>query len=317
MQLNKKSYLRILNRFTNVHIPGKEQNILIFSTPRSGSTWLNEIISSQKGIKYCNEPLNIRIKQIRNLSGIQSWMELYDDEVMQKLEPYFRSICRGKMKWFNPNPLSSRHNFITNRISFKIINGCENHFNHLSLICNGRIVYLLRHPIPVSLSRKDLPRFDVLTSRNIYNSFPPKIQDEIRSVKKKGDSLEMAVLSWCIQTKLALRQKKDDWIIISYEQLVVDPNPIIDLLCSELSLKERHRSITQLRKPSKVTIQSSHERKEMVNEENRESNRIIDGWRKRISEPRERELFNIIESFELDDIYSFGTSYPKNDYWIK
>ncbi len=47
-------------RMTSTHRPGALPNVFIFTTPRSGSTWLMELIWSQPGFRCVNEPLDIR-----------------------------------------------------------------------------------------------------------------------------------------------------------------------------------------------------------------------------------------------------------------
>jgi len=49
---------RVIASTTNIHLTGNSPNVFIFSTPRSGSTWLMELILTQPGFKPCNEPCN-------------------------------------------------------------------------------------------------------------------------------------------------------------------------------------------------------------------------------------------------------------------
>ena len=70
---------QFLRSYTNLHIKGSSENVFIFSTPRSGSTWLMELIWTQKGFKYCNEPLDLRNKLLRSKLGFDSWNQLYEE----------------------------------------------------------------------------------------------------------------------------------------------------------------------------------------------------------------------------------------------
>src|SRR5690606_24342168 len=49
-----------LRWISNVHRPNGLPNVCIVSAPRSGSTWLLELVLSQPGFKPCNEPFNLR-----------------------------------------------------------------------------------------------------------------------------------------------------------------------------------------------------------------------------------------------------------------
>jgi hypothetical protein len=42
-------------------------------------------------------------------------------------------------------------------------------------------------------------------------------------ILQTGTELEVGVLSWCLQNMVPLRDASDDWAIIAYEQLVLDP----------------------------------------------------------------------------------------------
>ena len=48
---------KVLNRI-HVHINKGKKDIFIFSTPRSGSTWLMQILGSNKGVKKVYEPFH-------------------------------------------------------------------------------------------------------------------------------------------------------------------------------------------------------------------------------------------------------------------
>ena len=54
----------------NIHRSSEKPSVLIFSSPRSGSTWLQELIWSQPEFKYVNEPLNLKGAWLQNKSGI-------------------------------------------------------------------------------------------------------------------------------------------------------------------------------------------------------------------------------------------------------
>jgi len=307
-----------MNKFTNIHASGKKKNIFIFSMPRSGSTWLQELIWTQKGIKYCNEPLNMRDHRIRKLTGVNSWEGLYDKNNKSELIDYFKNHCDGKIKELNPNPLRKSYNFFTDRMLFKIINGGEFLINEIIDSCNGKVIYLIRHPIPVALSRKVLPRLEVLCSKNVIGQFPSRLQDLSLKIIKKDDFLEMAILSWCIQTKIALDQKRNDWLIVTYEQLVVEPRPIIEKLFKELELTNKDIIFNQLNIPSRVTVQSGKEKFHKIkNKETDKNKKFIELWRSKVNIEKETELFKIIERFGLANIYQIGSSYPLKEYLVK
>ena len=64
-----------LKSISNIH-RDEGNNVLIISNPRSGSTWLMEMIWSQNKFKAINEPLNIRRKEIAKYLGVSSFSYL-------------------------------------------------------------------------------------------------------------------------------------------------------------------------------------------------------------------------------------------------
>lgn len=61
------------------------QPVFIISSPRSGSTWLMELLLTQPGMYSANEPFNLRNAYHRKMLGINTWEELYNKPRMKKL----------------------------------------------------------------------------------------------------------------------------------------------------------------------------------------------------------------------------------------
>ncbi len=301
-----EKFTNLIKRFSNVHFD-KGENIVIFSIPRSGSTWLMELIKTQDGFKICNEPLNIREPIIAEALGIGNWNELYSEEFSRNILQYFVEIVNGKHKYLNGNPLREFYRPISTRIVFKVINGGELIINEISKAANARVIYLLRHPIPVSLSRRLLPRIEVLSSENIIQHLDSEERNLARKLRSVDSHIILATLSWCIQTKLALNNANDDWTILTYEQLVLNPDPIVDYLAKKYNLSSKERIVLRLRKPSAVTVQSDPGTKEDIL--NSEGIELINKWRTQISPDTESQIYEILEVFGLN-IYDRFTSTP-------
>ena len=306
--------IKTILRYNNVHWDSG-RNVLIFSIPRSGSTWLMELIWSQPGFKTCNEPLNLRYEQICGMSGISGFEELYQENVLLKLNTYFKGLANSDYKYFNPHPFSRYYKPITNRTVFKVINGAEEYVNEISRVTNSKVIYLIRHPIATTLSRKVLPRLNLLCSERNLADFSLSTKRRIFDILDKGGHLEKGVLSWCLQNHLALKNKNNDWMIFTYEQLAVNPGPIIDKLALEMELPDKERIFKRLSRASKTTVQSDTITKENIENTLFDRNELIERWREKVSKSKAESLFRIIKMFNLD-IYSMNSSYPKR-YIIK
>lgn len=283
--------------------------------PRSGSTWLQELIWTQPGFKYCNEPLNLKGSYLRRKSGIDGFEELYNKESYSKVFKYFEGFITGKNHFLDPSPLRKFYRIVTDRIVFKVIHGGEYFINDLTSDCNGEVIFLIRHPFAVALSRRALPRLNVLCSDLVLQDFSVHIQKKARIIKREGSFLEQSVLSWCIQNKIALNQRKDNWTFITYEQLTVNPEPILKKVIKRLQLEKPERIYNQLEVPSAVSVQSDNDTMELML--NPEENRLqlIKRWEEKIPVLDRKKLFEIIDLFDID-IYPRDGFYPRQKYLI-
>lgn len=309
--LFEQSFLR---RLSNFHRKGKDYNLFIFSLPRSGSTWLQELIWTQPGFKYINEPLNLKNSWLQKKSGIKGFEELYSPEGKKKAINYFKGFCEGRFHFLDPNPVRKYYRPITNRLVFKIIHGGEMFINDIVKGCNGRVIYLLRHPIPVSLSRKQLPRMEQLCSNFVLDQFEPGIKEYALTVNSNGTPMERRILAWCIQNKLALMQRTDDWMVISYEQLVTNPKPIIDRMVKEYNLSKPNRIYNQINIPSAVSVQSTAEDVANMMGEGKNREKLVEKWKNRLETEEINTYMNICANMNML-IYSENSGMP-NPEWL-
>lgn len=314
--LMKERIKDLVKSYSNIHLVGKSPNIFLFSTPRSGSTWLMELIWSQPGFKYCNEPLNLRNPQVRKYLGLQEWVELMKDGENLSLEKYIEGIISGKILFLNPNPF--RHNYrpFTNRVVFKVLHGGEDRMRWFQNSFNGKIIFLIRHPIPVSLSRKILPRLEAFLTSDYQYHFTSEQIRYAKEILRKGEFLEKAVLSWCIQNAIPLKNFDKDWTLITYEQLTLEPNSIIQLLKEKISLRASKRMEESLTRPSAVKGLSDKETLKFLESRTKERSWLVEKWKKRVDKETEIKLMEILKVFELD-IYEVGNLMPKDSYLVQ
>jgi hypothetical protein len=275
-----------------------------------------ELIWSQPGFKHCNEPLNLRIAAVRKYLGIAEWSELSNYSASTALYTYFSAICQGRLHFKDPKPLHGYYRSITNRIVFKVIHGGEDRINWLRDRFNGRIVLLLRHPIPVTLSRESFPRLEAFLASDYRRHFTDEQLYYARTILNSGTKLEQGVLAWCLQNAVPLRDARDDWALVSYEQLVLDPRPVIDYLARKLALPKPERMMKRLAIPSAVKMKSDRETQEVLEKETERRSWLVEKWRRKIDQAEERRAMEIVKRFQLD-VYRFGDALPADKLWIK
>ena len=305
----------IIKSASNIHRPDGSPNVFLFSMPRSGSTWLMELIWSQPWFKSCNEPLDLRNPLVQQYLGITEWQDLYNRSSALALQNYFQALCDGRLPFMNPNPLRRYYRPLTQRIVFKVIHGGEDCINWFRDIFNGRIIFLLRHPIAVSLSREVYPRLHALLNSEFRRHLTNDQLDYARRIRDSGTKLERGVLSWCLQNMVPLRDATHDWVIVSYEQMVLDPRPALIHLADKLELPKPGRMMKRLTTPSAVKAKSDAATQKVLEYEKKQRAWLVEKWREKVSEAEERHLMDMLKRFGLD-AYSSGDLLPAERLWI-
>lgn len=274
-----------------------------------------ELIWTQPGFTYCSEPLDIRNERVAKHLGIRTWQELYSPAALARIERYFRAICNGELRVNEPHPFLGYYRPITRRIVFKELHAGHDRIDWFNNTFNGRAVYLVRHPIAVSLSREVSATVDELLGVNYRQHFSAAELTFSREVMASGTKLERGVLAWCLQNAVPLRRASDDWAMVSYEQLILQPRVVIEYLAEKLDLPEPERMMRRLKVPSSTVRKSDIATRSVLEEGTRERSWLMNKWREHISDAQERRAIDILEHFRLNT-YSAGTSLPSEPFWV-
>jgi hypothetical protein len=308
----------IIKSFSNMHRQGKAPNVFLFSTPRSGSTWLLELIWTQPGFKHCDEPLNLRDPQVRKNLGINQWKDLYTDAcALPALERYFRGFQEGKIGFKNPKPFAGNYRPLSSRIVYKIIHGGEGYINWFRDTFQGKIVVLLRHPVPVTLSREVLPRLHAYLPSDYGRHFSMEQTEFAQEIIDRGSRFEQGILSWCLQNAVPLWQRADDWVVVSYEQLVSDPEPLVLHLARQLELPEPDRMLERLSIPSGSSRKSDNKTQQFLQAQNVPEERrwLIEKWKGKVTQEQTDQAQTILDMFQIR-CYSAESVLPTEELWL-
>ena len=311
----KNNFKTAIKSISNIHRPDDSPNVFLFSVPRSGSTWLMELIWTQPGFKSCDEPLDLRNSRVRQHLGVSEWQDLYAQNATVALQSYFQAFCDGRSGFMNPSPLRKPYRLFTRRIVFKVIHGGEDRINWFRDTFNGRVVLLLRHPIAVSLSREVYPRLRTFLSSDYQRHLTKDQLDYALRIYDTGTELERGVLSWCLQNAIPLRAATDDWVVVSYEQMVLEPQPLLMHLAEKLELPEPGRMLERLAIPSRVKTKSDAETQQVLEDATSRRSWLIEKWRGQVGGAEERRAMEILNRFELD-VYIPGDLLPAERLWI-
>ncbi len=305
----------LIKQNSNFHsLSASEPNIFIFTMPRSGSTWLMELLVRQPKFKYVSEPFNIRNELVRKYLKINSWEELYSDKNEGLIQDYIEGLSSGKLGFLNPNPFGDYYKMFTNRIVFKIIHFGEHRINWFKEEFGGKVVFLFRHPIAVTHSRKVLPRIETLVEGDYSKNFTPSQLKYAKEVVKGGNHFQKGIVSWCLQNALPIRDRQEDWAFISYEQLVSDPEVVANHLKEKLNLVNVEKILENIDKFSMVKSLSDATTHEIMKKGKRD--KLLTKWKDKTSKEQEEFTWKTLEVFGLD-IYQKGNFMPNSKYLIK
>lgn len=310
----------LAGKFLNIHRKGGKKDIFIFATRRSGSTWLMDIIHSQSGIKYCDQPLDLGHWNFHkhNLPEMQNSKFIYLDLNEERIvENYFSRILNGKIQvqqsW---NIFRKDYSFFSNRSVVKICNG-HSLIDWFEQALGIQVIYLIRHPIPTALSimqRGWKDSVDAFLNNEFFceNYLDSQSLGFAKDIKARGTEIQILVLEWCLENLIPLRLLKEgakrDWIVITYEGLVVSADRIIDMLFDQLDLECKDDMLRKVFEPSRTTQNDS---KRYIEDGSKEH--IINRWRDKVSCEEEQAVFKILGRLDID-AYGFGNPMPKE--WI-
>lgn len=303
------------------HKPSGEKNLFLFSMPRSGTTWLMEIIATQPGFKMVNEPFNLRKEVVRDNLGLSDWHQFFDEGSLPRITDYVEHFIEGKdkdLRYFRHAPFSEFWKLRTDRIIFKLLFIGEGYFDWFRDQFNGEVIYLLRHPVPVSLSRTVHPRLTSFVESAYSQFFTAKQLDFARRVIREGDKFDQAVLDWCFQNAVPLQQMHPGWLVISYEQMVVDPETVLRHMISRYQFEKPELMYARLDKASNSTAKSNAESQQvLLDADKMKENKqwLVEKWLKKVSPGQVDRTFEILDVFEID-FYEKGSVMPRPQYLL-
>jgi len=304
-----------IKRCCNVHLQGSKKNIFIFSTARSGSSWLMEMLSTQRHIKFVDEPLLMTQFNHSRFSPLPpSWEFLLPHPRRESmLKEYFEKLLHNRIGVGAPSPFSKFHSWVSRRIVFKILR-CKDLMNWFENEFNAHIVYLVRHPLAASVSRVDYDRLMLFLKNDLFcdRYLTPELRTYCLSVAHNGTELQKKVLDWSIQNLPPMKfLDRRHWACVTYEQLVTDPISTINNLATLLDLTEPTKMIEHVGVPSgSVSFSDTTTQQYLAQAKGLEDRSYLLGkWRKQVSPADERQAIEILDRLGLD-LYQYGDDYP-------
>ncbi len=314
-----KNFIRVYSTF---HIPDKRKNIFLFSAPRSGSTWLLEILMTQKGYKWVREPFNLRNAHVRKHLGISHWVELQNKVSLPKIEKYIQTLASRNIRdigYKYPAPFKEFWRPVTHGTMFKILHACEGYIEILKEKFNGEVIFLIRHPIPVALSRDVLPRLNTFIESDFRKNFKQEQLIFAANIIEKGTHFEKGILDWCFQNAVPLKHKKPDWLIVYYEDLILYPEKVIDAIAREFQFTDKEKMFSRLHIASTSSKKSKEETQKIIFDPQKlKDNKkwLLEKWVGKISGQEKLAAQEILDIFDIKVYRADDTLPQKQEYFL-
>lgn len=281
---------------------GPERNILLFAGRRGGSSILSQILSANPRIRDVDQPFDINQKydevsriRIASLPAKPfSQFSSITEEDKAIIIPYLGRLFSGQI------PKLGKYVY-ANRTVLKIVNASAI-IDFLGTHFSTDIVYLLRHPISQSLSvmrnQWEITAEAYLNDEAFASRYLTSKQlAEGRKIMESGTYLEQAVLNWCLENVVPLYYSEVEKFTITYEELVVNPKPVLKDLNDKFSINQVEKLYQVIEKPSRSSAYSDKATLKFIKAGQKKD--LISKWTKKITELEKERAQEILNTFDI------------------
>lgn len=301
------------------HRPGPKPDIALFAAYRGGSTWLLEMISTEPGVRPVNEPFSpwwgtpaqVHLMPKYRYGEVISFDT---DKAESDFRGYSDAVFSGKVTVNAPWWFWRRgYPFRSDRLCVKITEA-KGLIDWFDRTYDLDIVMLLRHPLPVALSRMR-NHWETTAAAYLIDAWfsqqvlGPDLLDYCRDVLRNGSLLDGHVLGWALEHLVGLRllPERPDWTLVTYEECVVMPERTIDKLSSRLQLTNAAGMQARLRVPSRSSRLSMSGTTRQISAGHPET--ALSDWRQHVTTEQEASAMRILTRLGIS-LYEMGRDLP-------
>ena len=235
-------------KFTNLN---SNNHILLTGSPRSGTTWLGQLLEQYTSQKMVFEPLSLTYcERFKNLGF--SWRQhIPEDEKWDAAKVEFERLFLGE--YLNPWMLSYTNPQNLDQSSFFIFK-----FVRANLVLPWLIkefsfatkpIHLVRHPFAVSASQIHLAWDKKSKNEVVLNKFDQQYQEKFQHLlDKEMTPMQHHVLRWCLDNVYLLNHpdRNEKWVTVFYEELFLNPEQEFERMIKEMGLKMDEQRIATM-----------------------------------------------------------------------
>jgi hypothetical protein len=224
------------------------ETVCLASSPRSGSTWVKEMLVDAGNYDSTDEPLRLQGESgdKLKLAGFAPRTSLIDATAERKEAIYLvmENVLRGREGWLQMSPVFKRQLLI----KFVRINRMlKESVERFSL---NKSILLVRHPCAVVSSQLTMHGGNSIWSKvsNLADDVPSYLRDQISDFIL-DEPHKVLALNWAIDQKIPLFDSRPDrTLLVFYENLISNPHAEWERICKYLSIDTPNN----LDKPSKT-----------------------------------------------------------------
>lgn len=274
--------------------------MLLFASPRGGSTWLEQILALVPRTMTIWEPLDIARNPAFGRIGFHWRQHIPDDVQWPEAEALFQRMLRGRM--LSPY-LTQSNSYATvansERALVKFVRG------NLLLPWAARTlgtlkpVLLVRHPCAVVSSMLTFGAWDDLTASPPMA--PPHRYDallrhyltltsEVRTIEERLAAI------WCLSNAYALTHPLNGiaWTTVTYEELLLHTTPTLERIFSPWGIPVPSPALELARTPSRTTRSGSSTDDPMDQ---------LALWERKLTKVQQDRILDMVARFGID-LYS-------------
>jgi len=274
---------------------GMDRTVLVAGTARSGTTWLADLIASQRPSRVMFEPFNPEL--IKAYNEFNYFQYLRPEDENDRLESYCERIFSGRIRhpWIDREiaHLNPEYRVVKAIRANLMLPWISQHFPGVPL------VLIIRHPCAVVLSRMRL-HWATDTDIEAFLSQPRLVadflSDKVELIRRCTTDEEKHAIIWCISYMVPLKLlDKSNYQLVLYENLVRQPEVEIPRLFEGIGWRFDENIYSHLEKPSTTSLNQSA----IVS-----GNHAVDHWQNELSRDQIQRILDIVDTFGLTHLYS-------------
>lgn len=287
----KKNYqIDKLNGKINI---SPQQSIVISGVPRGGTTWLAELLATNKKTAILWEPLSLTFLPTLKTFHFKERQFISITDSNQNNFSLFDNILRGKIltrgilqKTSIKELKNANHLLIKFCRANRLLPWLTTHFEFKN------VIHLLRHPCAVVASQLKFGAWDDVEPYFTEEELAPDgfIENYYGIIKPINTIEEKLAAIWCLDNILPLTQNNaNKWVTITYENLLLNPEKAFDLMNIEFTAQIKNKFY----QPSTTTKNGSPiNSKESVVQQ-------LSYWKTKLNEQQIIAILNMLKKFNI------------------